>query len=167
VSNSFIYLKSQTASGNVNLSTLQDEITSAISSPNLINLVDAGEEFAVVFDNNILDSTLLDQLIGAHTHLAPEEVVKNSVKSAIEFGNELIITFASENVLMGITQAGKTKEVADYTADIMRYAQSGALYEVMAEADRLIAAGLPVDLEPFITEPRLLAFKQKVQDYLT
>lgn len=89
------------------------------------------------------------------------------VKDGINFGNDLIIAFAAENVSMGITQAGKTKAVADYLVDVTRYAQTGALYEVINEVDRLSTAGLPPELAPFITQTRLDAFKQKILDYLS
>jgi hypothetical protein len=113
-------------------------------------------------------TTTVNNIVNAHEGNAPAElVVKNTVKNAIEFGNNLIVEFASENVLLGITQVGKTKEVADYLADLMRYAQTGSLYEVINEVDRLIDAGLPVNLEPFITETKMNAFKQQVVDYLS
>lgn len=89
------------------------------------------------------------------------------VKSAIDFGNELIIGFAAENVSMGITQAGKTKAVADYLVNVTRYAQTGSLYEVINEINRLSDAGLPSELAPFITQTRLDAFKQKIVNYLS
>lgn len=98
---------------------------------------------------------------------SPEFLVKQSIEGAIKFGQAMLVDFATENVLLGITQLGKTKEVSDYLADVTRYIQTGSLYEVINEIDRLIAAGLPVELEPFITESRLLLFKQKIVDYLS
>jgi predicted P-loop ATPase len=95
------------------------------------------------------------------------EAAKIVISEAMEFGRTLVVDFAAENVLMGITQAGKTKAVADYLSDVSRYTQTGSLYEVISEIDRLIQEGLPSDLEPFITESRLIAFKQKIIDYLT
>lgn len=89
------------------------------------------------------------------------------VKDAIDFGNELLVTFAAENVALGITQAGKTKEVADYLADVTRYIQTGSLYEVMNEIDRLIAEGLPLKLDPFISPNRINQFKNKIIEYLS
>ena len=96
----------------------------------------------------------------------PKLSVKKIVTEAISFGQNLIIDFAAENVLMGITQAGKTKEVADYLADVMRYAQSGSLYEVLAEVNRLQTSGLPAELAPFVTTDRMNAFKLKIEQYL-
>jgi len=167
MSNSFIYLKSATQSGGLNADKLKQEVEQALTGFTVMNVVDAGEELAVVLDQELTNRTQLDSVVFAHNHLSAKQVVKYTVKAAIEFGNNLVVDFASENVLMGITQAGKTKEVADYLADLMRYAQTGSLYEVIAEIDRLIAAGLPTNLEPFITESRMNTFKQQVIDYLS
>lgn len=108
----------------------------------------------------------LEAIISQHNPVDQQALIRAVVENAVKFGNDLIISFATENVIMGITQAGKTKAVADYLADMMRYAQSGSLYEVMAEVDRLIASGIPQDLAPFVTETRLTQFKQKVLTYL-
>lgn len=95
-----------------------------------------------------------------------KDYAESIVSNAIERGKELLIEFASENVLMGITAAGKTKAVADYLQNIDRYARTGSLYECVNEIDTLIAGEIPVDLSPFVTETRLLNFKQLVLDYL-
>lgn len=167
MSNSFTYLKTETASGDVNISLLKTEIEQELPSLPLVDVVDSGEEVVVVFSQDINDSNDINVIIANHQHLSVQEQVKASVQAAIDFGQELILNFASENVLMGITQAGKTKDVADYLADVTRYAQTGSLYEVINEIDRLIAAGLPTDLEPFVTLNRLNAFKANIQGFLS
>lgn len=100
---------------------------------------------------------------------APDYVKQgmNIVTQAISFGQHLMIKFAGENVAMGITQAGKTREVADFLEGILKYIQSGSLYEVIVEIDLIISNGIPVGLSPFVTEERLLQFKQDIIDYLT
>lgn len=169
MSNAVIYLKSNTLRGDVDLDKLKTEIEASSIQKTVMNTVDIGQEFAVVFNEELIvaEKTELDTIISSHNFLTPSEEVKIVVSSAIKFGTDLIIDFASENVLMGITQANKTKEVADYLSDLMRYAQTGSLYEVINEIDRLIAAGVPVELDPFITETRLNEFKSKVQNYLS
>lgn len=107
-----------------------------------------------------------DNLIAGDPVFTQQETIMLLVANAMDFGNNLILEFAAENILMGITQAGKTKDVADYLSSLMRYTQTGSLYEVMAEIDRLIQTGLPPNLSPFITEERLLSFKTKVLEYL-
>lgn len=95
------------------------------------------------------------------------QMVMAKIEAAVQFGNTLMIKFASENVLMGITQAGKTKAVADYLADATRYIQTGSLYEVVHEIDRLLGEGVPSDLSPFITASRMNQIKEDILDYLS
>lgn len=108
----------------------------------------------------------IDSFITANTTLHSAVFFKDLVLKAISFGNEMIVLFAAENVMMGITQAGKTKDVADYLASMTRYLQTGSLYEAINEIDRLIASGLPSDLNPFVSESRMLVFKSKITEYL-
>ena len=105
-------------------------------------------------------------LVINHNPVDSFQIYYERINSAITFANELMVKYAAQNVIMGITQANKTKDVADYLASVMRYAQSGSLYEVIAEIDRLIAAGIPANLDPFVNEARLLDFKAKVLEYL-
>lgn len=96
-----------------------------------------------------------------------QQMIINKIQNAVSFGSDLMIRFASDNIAMGITQAGKTKAVSDYLADATRYVQTGSLYEVVHEVDRLLAAGIPSDLDPFITASRMNSIKQEILDYLS
>jgi hypothetical protein len=97
----------------------------------------------------------------------PLQPYKDIVLNAIEFFNDIMIKYAAENITLGITIQNKTKEVADYLSDLMRYGQSGSLYEVMHEIDSLISSGLPSNLAPFVTETRLVSFKNEIQNFLS
>jgi 6-pyruvoyl-tetrahydropterin synthase len=94
------------------------------------------------------------------------EYVKTIIKNAVQFGQDLIITFAAENVSQGITQAGKTRAVATYLANIQVLLNGGSLYGALDEIDDLVTAGIPSDLSPFITEQRLLNYKEIIEEYL-
>lgn len=129
---------------------------------NIENVIQTNSQVIVIASNN-------ENQVEISTYVQNEiskETVRNAISNAINFGNTLIKDFATENVLMGITQAGKTKAVADYLSDIMRYSQSGSLYEVINQIDFLISEGIPLDLSPFVTEARLLDFKQQIQNFL-
>lgn len=93
--------------------------------------------------------------------------VQGIIADAMDFGKQLMVEFSAENVLLGITQAGKTKEVLVFLAEIKNAMDTGSLYTAMNEIDGLISNGLPQDLAPFITEQRLLGFKTKIQGYLS
>jgi len=97
----------------------------------------------------------------------PLEPYKELVSGAIEYFTEIQIEFAAENITMGITFAAKTKAVADYLQNVLRYGQSGSLYEVISEIDSLKAAAVPAELSPWVTEARLDDFKNKIIGYLT
>lgn len=88
------------------------------------------------------------------------------ISNAIDFGKKLSIDFASDNVIGGITQAGKTKDVALYLRDLSYYLTTGSLYEAINEINILISDVVPEGLSPFVTESILQTFKQKIEDYL-
>ena len=94
------------------------------------------------------------------------ELVKTAVFNAIVFGQKLIVQFSAENVMLGITQAGKTKDVSVYLSELQILLNSGSLYAAIDEIDLLVAQGIPVELDPFITEIRLLEYKEVLQEYL-
>lgn len=135
-------------------------------NPKVEGLEVVGTEWFILASEELSPTELgiLDNVVIPAVNMQ-KNVVK-IIKAAIEFGGETMAEFAAENVLMGITQAGKTKSVTDYCTDIIKYISTGSLYEVMNEIDSLIEQGIPGDLAPFITEERLLSFRQKVVDYL-
>lgn len=96
-----------------------------------------------------------------------ETYYKKVITHAQDFGSSILLQFSTENVLMGITQAGKVGAVADFLHKLSHYIMTGSLYQARTEIDRLITAGLPEELSPFITEERLLSYKQRITDYLS
>lgn len=169
MSNSIIYAKNSTRTGEIDETKMIAEIAAVPEiTTGLVTIVDAGDEFALVFlDTPTAEElTHINAVVYAHSHLSAQESVRLTMQRAVEFGNNLMIEFAAENILLGITQAGKTKQVADYLQNVMRYIQSGSLYEVISEIDSLISAGIAPELAPFVTEARLLAFRGKVTAYL-
>jgi hypothetical protein len=93
----------------------------------------------------------------------PNAVFVDIVNKAKVFAESVIITAAAENIRLGITQAGKTKLVADTLKDLVYYLQSGSLYEAMAAIDAVVVTP---EMSPFITAERLLIFKNKIRAYL-
>lgn len=92
--------------------------------------------------------------------------VKEVVSKAMAFGQSLMEDFATDNILAGITQAGKTRAVSDFMLTMQSLLLSGSLYAAKDEIDAMIANGLPAELAPFITEAKLLEYKQKIIAYL-
>ena len=95
----------------------------------------------------------------------PLSPYKDLINEAINYFKSMQVEFAAENITLGITQSGKTKEVSDYLKNVLRYGQTGSLYEVIGEIDLLIQSEIPADLQPFVTVDRLNAFKVKVSDF--
>jgi len=93
----------------------------------------------------------------------PNAVFIDIVNKAKVFAEGVIITAAAENIRLGITQAGKTKLIADTLKDLVYYLQSGSLYEAMTAIDAVVVTP---EMAPFITAERLLIFKNKIRAYL-
>lgn len=92
--------------------------------------------------------------------LSIQDQIQIKIAKLIFAFNQLSGQFAAENVLMGITQLGKTKLIADILAGVLRYGQSGSLYEVLNEIDRIVVTA---EMAPFITAARLSEMKIKIQ----
>ena len=163
-----IVLKSNMASGQADIQKLTAEIENLNLQKTIINILDLQHEVVCIFEQELTEQEIISirTTVQNHVHFEAIDQIKIIVQNAINFGSNLIIEFASENIAMGITQAGKTKKVSDYLANVTRYAQTGSLYEVINELDRLMLEGLPQELEPFVTEIRLNTFKQKIEEYL-
>lgn len=73
--------------------------------------------------------------------------------------------FIKENIMLGITQAGATREVADILKDIFYYLQA-APTEAIVEIDRLLAKPISFrcspKAQPFLSDARLTLFKTKI-----
>lgn len=102
-------------------------------------------------------------LKAADAAAAPLNAVKAAVGAAIGFGQALVTEFAAENVLLGITQDGKTGEVLDKMQPILVAVQSGSLYEAIARAKAIDAGDYDVK---YVTAARLLVFVNKIETYL-
>ncbi len=87
----------------------------------------------------------------------------NILTPAIAKGQELIVTFAAENIALGITQAGMTTQVRTVTADVVSALSTGSLYDAITAARAIPPASYDAT---FVTEARLLSFINKIEVYL-
>lgn len=95
-----------------------------------------------------------------------QEIVTGKINDSIVFGNKVIIQAAVENVLLGITQAGKTKEVSDFLSNLQTYLRSGSLYAAIVEIDTLVAGDIPSEISTWVNTTRLNQYKTQIQAYL-
>ena len=94
----------------------------------------------------------------------PVEYVKRFVyRPAKAFCAQLEEDFVSENIALGITQAGRTKAVTEALEPVLMNLRNGSLYEVLAEIEKVT---YDPELVPFITEARVRTMKNKVRVYL-
>lgn len=141
--------------------------------PNFDGMVASVENLQVMFktdpsDNDLLVVSEYWMSITQQTETTPtleenKDFVKTMVKSAINFGSTLVTDFATENVMLGITQAGKTKLIADTCQTAFYYLSTGSLYEARAEMLNLTPTE---EMSPFLTHARRIAFVNKIEQYL-
>ena len=105
--------------------------------------------------------SLLDAVIPAQ--VSAQKNIEIIIENAIQFGHKLVVKFAAENVLLGITQAGKTKEVRESTATIVSALQTGSLYDAIDECRNVPAEDKDTT---FVTDARLLGFVNEIEAYL-
>lgn len=148
----------------LNSDRLATEISAAISiTPQCINT--ASGVVTIMFESELTteQQATLSSIVTNHVPVTSEEQVREIIQNSIIFGNDLMIQFATENVLMGITQAGKTKLIADTLKDVAYYLSTGSLYEVLSAIDEVVVTEA---MAPFITTERLATFKSKIETYL-
>ena len=130
------------------------------------------ESFTVVFNTSPTEGeqdTLISYWDGVtESQFSPtiRDVIQQRINDSSVFGRSLILDFMVENVELGITQADKTIPVADYLFNLQRYVESGSLYAAIAEIDRLLNAGVPSNLSPFVTVDRLNTYKAKINVFI-
>ena len=94
---------------------------------------------------------------------AIKSISQSILTPAIEFANRCILEFASENIMLGITQAGMTSVVSEYTRDLILALNTGSLYDAIKRAREIP----PEHKDPkFLTDTRLLLFINKIEQYL-
>lgn len=139
-----------------------------IVGTNYDGLICGPDSFWVVFktspsleEENALN-TYWNGVTEAQFSVTLREQIQKKINESSVFGRTMILDFMVENVELGITQAGKTIPVADYLFNLQRYVESGSLYAAIAEIDRLTNAGVPADLNPFVTAQRLATYKTRI-----
>lgn len=92
-----------------------------------------------------------------------QTIVDKKVKKAIAGVNSAINKYCAENIVKGITQANKTKLIADTLKDVFYYAQSGSLYECLTALDQV---QITQEMSPFFTEAIRTELKNKINSLL-
>lgn len=94
---------------------------------------------------------------------AYKATLEYKIEDAMNFGNKLMVEFTTQNILMGITQDGKTSQVRKALAEVIICLSTGSLYDAIAEVK-----AVPVEKRDskYLTAARLTAFINKIETYL-
>jgi hypothetical protein len=76
----------------------------------------------------------------------------NIVETALQYWNVMMVTFAAENVAMGITQAGKTQLISDALEQVALYGSQGSLWLAY---NALSQIQITPEMAPFLTAERV------------
>lgn len=109
------------------------------------------------------DALVLSMEAANQSSMRIAAIMTGVLTPAITKGQELIITFAAENISLGITQAGMTTQVRTVTADVVSALNTGSLYDAITAARAIPSASYDTT---FVTAARLLTFVNKIEDYL-
>lgn len=90
------------------------------------------------------------------------------VVAAQNFGQQLATQYAVQNILLGITQSGKTQALIDYTNNLSQCLYTGSLYAALSAINVMIAdiSSAKTNLSPFITNDILYSYLNQIQSYL-
>lgn len=159
---------------NIDIAKL-DKRFSVITSSNYDGVMKSGDNFYVSWKQEPSNQDLAaielywrdltEQVYNTPTLQESMETLSKILRDARVFGDALIVQFAFENVAMGITQAQKTRIVADYCQKLQYYASTGSLYAALEEIES-ISDNIPAELAPFVTAERLLVYANKIKAYL-
>ena len=89
----------------------------------------------------------------------------NVLEPAVAFCERIAKRFTAENIVMGITQAGKTELIGETLRDLSYWTSTGSLYCALGEIQKLKTTFTP-EMSPFITLARLVSFENQIRQYL-
>lgn len=157
----------------VDLAIAQTYLKSNLSS-NYDGLIADTNNLGVLFKNDYsdADNTVVTSYWSSATaqtfQPTQSEQVQLAISNAMQFGTQLLVQYATQNVLAGITQAGKTQSVMDYCHELAHCLITGSLYAAISQITVMIAdtGTAKTNLSPFITNNTLYTFMNKIQTYL-
>lgn len=176
------YLKTATATNDVNIGKLEEEIKESGIDDN-INYINADDSNFYIFMDNPLDSSeieTLNNIVASHEHITTAEGLQKYLDDTIyPFRDRVMSKFAAENIAMGITQAGKTLDVLSLFEMPVSLGDSGRLVSLKGSFDTgSLYVSLNIidyhienisnysDLSPFVTLERLQNMKLEIANFL-
>lgn len=158
--------------------TKLDKRFASITSSNYDGICNDGNSFNVLWKTNPSNEDLAAienywneltlQIYNTPTANESTAMLAAKLDAAMQFGKALIVEVALSNIQLGITQAGKTRAVSDYTQKLQNYLVTGSLYAAIEEITSLrndLTRPL-LGLDPFITNAKLDQYKAKLQSFV-
>lgn len=93
-----------------------------------------------------------------------KQIGKQKVELSKSLFNDIFSDFAGENIIMGITAAGKTKLISDALDKVIEHGKNGSLIEAYKEIERV---NITPEMAPFLTKERKHQFKNKLVEALS
>ncbi len=94
--------------------------------------------------------------LGLHTFFNIPQTEYNEyaevVELALNYWQQMVVTFAAENIAMGITQQGKTQLIASALQEVLTYGSSGSLWQAYAALSNV---QITPEMSPFLTTARI------------
>ena len=120
---------------------------------------------------DITNATTLPQIGWSYngTSFIPSQAYYQTiVAAAITFGNSIVLQAAARNISLGITQAGQTLPMMEYTAGLVSCLTTGSLYQAITSIEAMIAdtSTAKTNLAPFINNDALYGVLNQIQTYL-
>ena len=88
--------------------------------------------------------------------------LRDQVAIAISTGQRLVREFIEENIILGITEAGKTKAVRKAMSEVISCLYTGAFFDAIDEL-----RSIPAELKDgvFISDARILTYINKIEEF--
>ncbi len=143
---------------------LQTELVNlGLSTVSYIDTV--GSQVVVHFTEELSpeQQSSLEAAVTAHNILSQEEAIRNIIRGARSFGNQIIEDFAVQNIMLGITQDGKTGQVRKACSEVIDCLVTGSLYDAINEIKAIPVESRDVK---YLTPARLTTFCNRIETYL-
>lgn len=100
----------------------------------------------------------LQHVVQAHKKNATEEMIANRIRNAMDFGKELIVEYATDNILAN-RSLDEIKHISSKLAHIQLLLLSGSLYAVLSELEKITP-------DHIITQEVIDKYIQKIKLFL-
>lgn len=132
-----------------------------------------GSEVTLTFTHELNETELDAVLLHESTYENPvvtvwEQGARNTIRNAIEKGQQLVEDFATESIVLGINQANMSGPVRRAMQDVVNSLLTGALYDSVSSIKtvRDDIQGNTALTDVFLSDTRLLKYLNELEAFL-